>query len=1283
MGRFFVHIYEFFSRNKLLMWTLLITSTILMTLAAFNVRYVEDITNFFPKQQQNISLIYDNLPAKDKLVVMFSCEEPDADRLISAAERFAVEINKQETFQKNATLSLGVNDSIIESMSGFIYHYLPLLIEEEDFGKLDSLVSKEFIKEKMQRNYDNLLSPIGGYISDYIYKDPLSLGSRALSQLRNLGNNIHYSIIDNYVFSQDEKTLICYITPKSKLSSGDSKRLVEEIESSVGAVNGTDPGIKAEYFGAAAVAAYNAKQIKTDSMVTLNIAMLIVILFITLAFKNKYSVLLVLTPVIYGALFALSVIYLVSGEISLIAVGSGSVIFGIALSYSIHIMAHTNHSRSMKQLIEDLAYPLTIGSFTTIGAFAGLLFTNSKLLQDFGLFSSLTLVGTTLFALIFLPHFLTVKGESGSESKLLSFVDRVSNMRMDKNKPLVWTILLLTLVLGIFFGNVGFDSNMMNLNYEPVHLKAAEKRLNNFTGAADSASTTFFIASGEHREEAIANYKRMCGLLDSLKACGKISSFSSINSFIVSDSLQTVRLDRWNKFWRQHHADEIYNQINAEAVKLGFEDGAYSGFNDLISVDYKKIEYGKGSMVNGLFSDWVSSNESMTTFIAQVKLSGSDKPEVYNLISAQDGIIVADRAFFAGKMAEDVSSNFYLILYLSGVLIFLALILSYGRIELTLISFLPMFISWIIILGVMSLLGIEFNIVTIILSTFIFGIGDDFSIFIMDGLLSEYTDKTRVLAQHKTAIFFSAFTIVVGMGALIFAKHPAMHSLGLISLVGIVVVVLVAYTIQPFVFRVFISSQTEKGGFPFTMMSFLNTVYAFGLFVSGCIVIQFMILASHLVVIGKKRRKEFIHRITSWSTHAFLRAMVTTKMVNLNNVGETFEKPAVIIANHQSFIDILLLLGLHRKLVMVTNGWVWRSPFYGKIVRYLDFYHTEDGYEALTESLKEKIKDGYSVIIFPEGTRSPDCEIKRFHKGAFYLAEKLQLDLLPVLIYGNGLISSKRQPFYIKKGLLVSKILSRIPCESKAYGNGYKERTKQINEFFRIEYGRLYEEYNRIRNPYFKDALIKNYIYKGPVLEWYMRIKLRLENCYDGYDRLLPRDGYIVDLGCGYGAMSYMLSMLSCKRRVTGVDYDLKKISLANNCFAKTDAIEFIQADIRTYDIPSADGYVISDVLHYIDYESQKAIIEKCIDRLNRGGVLIIRDGDTSVKERHSRTEVTEKWSTRIVKFNKTDGPLCFLSRDTIYDIARHKSMMVEIVESDSVTSNTLFILTHKQVSYE
>jgi 1-acyl-sn-glycerol-3-phosphate acyltransferase len=481
------------------------------------------------------------------------------------------------------------------------------------------------------------------------------------------------------------------------------------------------------------------------------------------------------------------------------------------------------------------------------------------------------------------------------------------------------------------------------------------------------------------------------------------------------------------------------------------------------------------------------------------------------------------------------------------------------------------------------------------------------------------------------------------------------------------------------VFRTFISSQTRKGGFPYTLASLANTLYAFAYFLVGCLVLQLVIIVLWVLPVGKKRKKLWFHQSVRFAIRFFLRTMITTRRIAVNKPGETFDKPAVIIANHQSFIDILVLLSLYPKLVMVTNSWVWNSPFFGWIVRYADFYHTADGYDHLADTLGEKVADGYSVVVFPEGTRSADMKVRRFHKGAFYLAEKLGLDILPIVLYGNGLASSKRQPFYIKKSLLVSKIMPRITPDDARFGTDYSTRTKLIGRYFRNEYEAVYEEYNRTCNPYFFDALMKSYTYKGPILEWYMRIKVRMERSYDFFDRLVPRDASIVDIGCGYGALAYMLTMLSGNRRVLGIDYDEEKIAVAAHSFLKSERTQFAAADALDYDLPVADVFILGDVLHYMPFDKQDALLAKCFSRVFPGGMVIVREGDASERERHRATERTEKWSTRLVKFNKTVGELHFTDSERIIAAARKAGFQVKIVDDTVKTSNKIYICTMSQ----
>ena len=103
----------------------------------------------------------------------------------------------------------------------------------------------------------------------------------------------------------------------------------------------------------------------------------------------------------------------------------------------------------------------------------------------------------------------------------------------------------------------------------------------------------------------------------------------------------------------------------------------------------------------------------------------------------------------------------------------------------------------------MALFGLQFNLINIIISTFIFGIGVDYSIFVMEGLLADArTGRKSLLEWHKTAIFFSAFVLIVVVLSMFLAVHPAIRSIGISTLIGMGSTILITYTLEPFFFRI-------------------------------------------------------------------------------------------------------------------------------------------------------------------------------------------------------------------------------------------------------------------------------------------------------------------------------------------------------------------------------------------------------------------------------------------------------------------------------------------------
>jgi hypothetical protein len=149
--------------------------------------------------------------------------------------------------------------------------------------------------------------------------------------------------------------------------------------------------------------------------------------------------------------------------------------------------------------------------------------------------------------------------------------------------------------------------------------------------------------------------------------------------------------------------------------------------------------------------------------------------------------------------------------------VFLFLWISFGRLELSLLAFLPMALGWIWILGIMSMLDMQFNIVNVILATFIFGQGDDYTIFITDGLLNEFAYRKKLLPSYKNSIVISALIMFIGMGSLIVAKHPALHSLAEVTIVGMFTVVLMAWVVPPLIFNWLVRRHGEVRPEPITI----------------------------------------------------------------------------------------------------------------------------------------------------------------------------------------------------------------------------------------------------------------------------------------------------------------------------------------------------------------------------------------------------------------------------------------------------------------------------------
>ncbi len=114
--------------------------------------------------------------------------------------------------------------------------------------------------------------------------------------------------------------------------------------------------------------------------------------------------------------------------------------------------------------------------------------------------------------------------------------------------------------------------------------------------------------------------------------------------------------------------------------------------------------------------------------------------------------------------------------------------------------------------------------------------------------------------------------------------------------------------------------------------------------------------------------------------------------------------PCILVANHQSFLDLHILGALPTpNVVIVVKGWPFKIPFYGifmRISKYLDSDALDQ--QSLLRLGSEALAGGASLFFFPEGTRSRDGRLGRFRSGAFKLAVETGRPLVPVCLSGMG-----------------------------------------------------------------------------------------------------------------------------------------------------------------------------------------------------------------------------------------------------------------------------------------
>ncbi len=962
----FKRIFIFVQKRRIIFFTSIICCAFLALFSISNQKFSQKTQDFLPHTtfSKQISSHTNADKILNNIVITFTQSEGSEDTLIASVETFVQQFNHDTSLIANLRYKEEVYD--LDLMIKNIIYETPFHFDSLHKAPL----SREKIQIAIQKQFNQLKSPLGFVNRTKIQNDPIGFSDNQFRELSKIKTSMGMDVVEGYFFSEDHRAALVFIESKNPIGEIEKNtQLKTHLEEVAQKVEKKHQSVEITTYGGLLVALENAGQIKTDIRLSMSFAIILIIALILWGLKGHFlNFIYVFLPSILGGVFGLFITSFFFDELSVITISFGSIFLGISIDYAIHWLFRVNENRI--KTIKEISKPLLSAVFTTSGSFFLLYLIPVTGIQQLGLFLGFSLIIAALVCLILLPQ-LPHQG--------LAF------KRTSIQLPATWlnsfaiVILISSLILAVVSPQIRFMDSLESLNYLTDDLKEREQRVGEVSNYPEKK--TFFVVSGQSFNEAI---KKSAKLYQKLQAAPFELSIFSPNQWISDKSTQQNNLNSWKKYWTPQKVDSLFIHLDEAANQVGFSSKTFSPFKTWFqnSLSSEFTHQTNPNPINKAFDNLIVYNNDSCFITTIVNIKQEDRTAFYNAFANDKNFLIYDKQAFVHELISLIHTSLDQLTYISGAIVFIIFFITFRNVKQTIITLLIIFLSCFTSLGIIALLGIQLNIFNLIVISFIFGLGVDYSIFI-----SHTQKSSTALTINKQAITFSTITTLIGIGVLLLAEHPVLTSIAQTSIIGICTVFLLSIVLLPFLLKIKYRNLVHS-------MSVYSTLFLGGSFIS---LITVILCAIPMNTIS---RRKFINKLIRIGSIVICKSAFDLD-IKWNNPKVKTGISSIFICNHQSIVDIPIFLSKKENTVLIANQGVFNNFIYGFFIRKAGYINSNWSTEKILHEVKERLNEGFSVLIFPEGTRTSDGQIHRFKKGAFLMAQELNCPLVPHVISGG------------------------------------------------------------------------------------------------------------------------------------------------------------------------------------------------------------------------------------------------------------------------------------------
>ncbi|MBQ2542852.1 MAG: 1-acyl-sn-glycerol-3-phosphate acyltransferase, partial [Bacteroidales bacterium] len=292
MSKFFLAIYDYLSRHKILAAAILVVCVGLSVWLSLLLHYEENITDFLPKSKENAKYtsVYESIGDQGRITLIFRADTSLADSedkkysLMDAVDAFEENWYKYAPDSVDVDLQCHTDESAVFDALDFLRDNVAIFLTDDDYDRIDSLLSIDGYVDTCMQNVKRMLSfPMSSVAVEAITADPLNLFSPVLQRLSVLDVSGKYQVADGYLFDDEGNAFAFMSSPYASSDTKANAVLSEAIDSAISATMAQVRDVRVSSVGAPIIAVTNASQIKRDSIFSISIAIFLIMAILLFA----------------------------------------------------------------------------------------------------------------------------------------------------------------------------------------------------------------------------------------------------------------------------------------------------------------------------------------------------------------------------------------------------------------------------------------------------------------------------------------------------------------------------------------------------------------------------------------------------------------------------------------------------------------------------------------------------------------------------------------------------------------------------------------------------------------------------------------------------------------------------------------------------------------------------------------------------------------------------------------------------------------------------------------